>query len=183
MHRRHLLGQLERYAGRYPEERSCVEQILQFVNDRPDCFLRSCVPGHITASAWVVSPERDKVLLCRHKKLDRWLQVGGHVDGEPEVYRAALREAQEESGIWDLRLWADGVPEHPLDVDVHEIPAYGDDPTHLHYDIRYLLVASDQEPRTSEESHEVRWFASGELEQATTEESVLRMARKAMAIA
>ena len=180
MHRIHLLDQLERYVRTYPEEGACVQRIQRFVEEHPDCFLRSCVPGHITASAWVVSTEYDRFLLVHHRKLDRWLQVGGHVDGEPEVYRAALREAQEESGMWNLSFHVPCDTVDIFDVDVHEIPARGHEPAHLHYDIRFLLVAAPaQRPRPSAESHAVKWFPVRELEDYVHEESVLRMGRKA----
>ena len=151
-----------------------------FVETHPDCFLRSCVPGHITGAAWIVSADHERCLLTHHKKLGRWLQLGGHADGEPKVHRVALREAQEESGMWMFEFRKTDEQILPLDIDVHVIPASGDDPQHLHYDIRFLLVAApEQHPRSSSESHEVRWFSHRELRQVTGEASVLRMARKA----
>lgn len=179
MHRWPLLELLEHYLRRHPHERPCVERFALFVRGRPDCFLRSCIPGHVTASAWVLSADRQRFLLTHHRKLDRWLQVGGHVDGEPEVWRAALREAQEESGMWDLRFDMANGEILPLDVDVHEIPARPSEPTHLHYDVRFLLVAAPGQPlRVSDESHDLRWFPLAEMEQWVSEESVLRMGRK-----
>ena len=179
MHRRHLLDQIQQYGERHPSERECAKRLGDFVETHPQCFLRSCEPGHVTASAWIVSPDHRSFLLAHHKKLGRWLQVGGHVDGEPEVYRAALREAREESGLWHLEFhdMARGI--RPIDLDIHEIPANGEEPAHLHYDVRFLLVASaGEEPRASDESHEVRWFPMAELERVATEESILRMGRK-----
>jgi len=180
MHRRYLLDLLYGYAQSYPEEQECARRFTQFVEDHPDCFLRTCIPGHVTASAWIVSREYDRFLLTHHKKLGRWLQLGGHVDGEPEVYRAAMREAQEESGMWEIDFHTPDDRLRPLDIDVHEIPAYGDEPAHLHYDVRFLLVAAPgQRPRRSDESHDLKWFQVRELEQTVREESVLRMGSKA----
>lgn len=182
MHRRHLLEQVQQYMRAHPTERESAQQLVEFVEAQPKCFLRTCEPGHITGSAWVVSGDRENFLLVHHKKLDRWLQVGGHADGEPEVFRAAFREAQEESGLWHLE-FHDGHGIRPLDVDIHPIPAHGAEPAHLHYDVRFLLIArAGEQPKVSAESHEVRWFPMGELEQVVKEESLLRMGRKARAV-
>jgi 8-oxo-dGTP pyrophosphatase MutT (NUDIX family) len=175
-----LLDQLQLYLQRHPGERERVLQMLDFVEAQPKCFLRSCTPGHVTGSAWIVSADHEDFLLVHHKKLGRWLQVGGHADGEPEVFRAALREAREESGLWHLEFYraAEGI--RPLDVDVHDIPAVGGEPAHLHYDMRFLLVArAGERTRPSGESHDVRWFPMRELERVVKEESLLRMGRKA----
>jgi 8-oxo-dGTP pyrophosphatase MutT (NUDIX family) len=179
MHREHLLGQLDPYAARFPGERDCVTRFGAFVRAHADCFLRSCVPGHITASAWILSPDRGRFLLTHHRKLGRWLQLGGHADGEPRPHRVALREAQEESGLRVLRFL---VPE-PIDFDIHAIPARGSEPEHLHYDVRFVLIAAPgQELAVSDESHELRWFPMRELEAHCSEESVLRIGRKVRAL-
>jgi len=180
MHRQHLLDQLGQYVELYPEDRDRARAIVEFAESRPDCFLRSCVPGHITASAWVVSADHRSFLLTHHKKLNRWLQVGGHVDGEPEVFRAAMREAQEESGMSGLTMRLLGGRPLPIDVDIHQIPANATEPAHLHYDIRFLLVAPlGGQPRVSDESHDVSWFPVDQLDKVSDEESLLRLGRKA----
>ena len=180
MHRRHLLDQIQQYMMTHPTERECSHRLVEFVEVEPRCFLRRCEPGHVTGSAWIVSADHESFLLAHHKKLDRWLQVGGHADGEPEVFRAAFREAREESGLWHLEFPGGRRGIRPLDIDIHEIPAHGAEPAHLHYDVRFLLVArAGEQPRVSEESHAVRWFPMRELEQVVKEESLLRMGRKA----
>ena len=186
MHRRPLLELLDRYAARFPAEESVVRRIRTLVESRPDCFDRTCRPGHITGSAWVTTPARDRVLLVHHRKLDRWLQPGGHADGQTDVAAAALREAAEETGLADLELVGAGAGLVPLDLDVHVIPARYDaagreiDDAHEHHDLRFLVVAAgDLAPRLSDESNAVRWFTADELAAATDEESVLRMWRKA----
>lgn len=189
MHRRPLLAMLDRYEARYPAEGAVVARIRALVESHADCFERACRPGHVTASAWIVAPGSDRVLLVHHRKLDRWLQPGGHCDGQPDPAAAALREAEEETGLNRLRL-SDPSPEViPLDLDVHEIPPrYGAngqliEDAHEHHDVRFLIVApGDQPPRVSEESHAVRWFTPQELAAVTNEESVLRMARKAKSV-
>jgi 8-oxo-dGTP pyrophosphatase MutT (NUDIX family) len=175
MHRRALLGTLDAYLRNHPVDLVRVDHVRQFVRLHEDCFLRSCVEGHVTGSAWVVSPDRSRVLLVHHRRLDRWLQPGGHADGDPLIHRVALREAREETGLDHLEL----AGEAPIDVDVHRIPRYGSEPTHLHHDIRYLVVANGcATPQASEESDAVRWFTRAEIEREIDEESLLRMVRR-----
>jgi 8-oxo-dGTP pyrophosphatase MutT (NUDIX family) len=188
VHRKPLLELLDRYAARHPEEAACVARIRSLVRARPDCFERSCPPGHVTGSAFVASADLRRVLLVHHRKLDRWLQPGGHADGESDVAAVALREAEEETGLAGLRfLGPEGAPGEPVpfDLDVHEIPARPGEPAHEHHDVRFLLVApaGGEAPRASAESHDVRWFALSELEELGVDESVLRMARKLRALA
>jgi 8-oxo-dGTP pyrophosphatase MutT (NUDIX family) len=80
-------------------EASAVAETIAFVEAHPDCLLRSCAPGHLTGSAWIVSPDRRRTLLTLHRKLGKWLQLGGHADGDPDLLAVALREAREESGL------------------------------------------------------------------------------------
>jgi len=160
VHRRRLLGLLESYLARYPEEQARVERIRRFVETHADCFERTCRDGHVTGSAWILSAD--------HR----------HVLREPDPLSVALREAREESGLAELAALA----EEPLDVDVHAIPACGHEPAHLHYDIRYLLVAAPgQELRRSEESTALQWFERRRLTALLTEKSLLRMERKTRA--
>ena len=186
MHRQPLLDMLRRYSTRYPDEAAVVAQIRQLIENAADCFERTCRPGHVTGSAWILTQDHTRCLLLHHRKLDRWLQPGGHADGQAEIEQVALREAQEESGLTQLEL--DGNPEDlvPLDIDVHVIPARLDaagnivEDAHEHHDIRFLVVASaDQELVLSEESNDLRWFSCQEVFEVTDEESVLRMMRKA----
>lgn len=176
MHRKPLLALLDRYEGRHPSERMCVERIRELVRKHADCFDRGCLPGHITASAWILSPDRQRFLLTHHRKLGRWLQLGGHADGDPDVFAVAQREAREESGLDAF----EPLDDLPIDVDVHRIPARPGEPAHEHHDIRFLLVAvSDREVVVSDESHALSWFEWDVLESDFQEESLLRMARKA----
>jgi 8-oxo-dGTP pyrophosphatase MutT (NUDIX family) len=184
MHRRLLLELLERHADRRPEDRAVVDRVSAFVRAHPDCFLRSCPPGHITGSAWILSPDHRHVLLTHHRKLGRWLQLGGHSDGEGDPRQVALREAQEESGLADFRFLPNVEDPLPLDLDVHLIPAHGGEPAHLHLDVRFLLVAAaGQELRVSEESKDLCWFERARLEEFVDEESLLRLERRAREIA
>lgn len=179
MHRDPLLRALAAYAARFPAERAVSERFTAFVVAHPDCFERTCVPGHVTGSAWVVSHDRARFLLTHHRKLGRWLQVGGHSDGDPDTAAVALREATEESGISGLVL----ATSEPLDLDAHEIPARGDEPAHIHYDVRFLVVAPpDATIAISEESLDLRWFASDAPLAVASDESVARLLRKARAL-
>ena len=104
MHRNRLLSLLDRYAERHGEEADQIERIRHLVTSRPHCFERHCLPGHVTASCWIVAEEDGRCLLTHHRKLGRWLQLGGHADGDPDPASAALREAREESGLLHFEL-------------------------------------------------------------------------------
>jgi 8-oxo-dGTP pyrophosphatase MutT (NUDIX family) len=180
---------LARYRRVFPGEVEVVDRICALVDSHSDCFARTCRPGHITAAAWIVSWDRQRSLLTHHRKLDRWLQLGGHADGHWLVEEVALREAQEESGLTAFEFVPiDGVI-MPFDVDVHEIPPRYDaagnlvEDAHEHHDIRFLMLARPVgRIRVSDESHEVAWCTADEVRQRTDEESVLRMLSKALAM-
>lgn len=170
--RQTLLQQLARHQPFNEHEDRMRERIAAFVEAHDDCFQRTLAIGHVTGSAWVVDVGGTHVLLTHHAKLNKWLQPGGHADGDPDILRVALREAREESGLTSLR----AVSEEIFDVDAHEIPARGAEPAHIHYDIRFLLEANRREALTlSTESHELAWVALDQVEKLNTDESVLRM--------
>ncbi|HEX4414571.1 MAG TPA: NUDIX hydrolase [Lacipirellulaceae bacterium] len=186
MYRWPLRAMLAQYRETFPGEADVVDRICEFVDAHADCYERSCRPGHITAAAWILSSDRQRALLTHHRKLDRWLQLGGHADGQWQVEEVALREAREESGLKQFRI----VPIHgvlmPFDLDVHEIPARYDsagvliEDAHEHHDIRFLLIAAEEAYKVSDESHDLRWCTPAEVRQLTDEESVLRMLHKAL---
>jgi len=175
MDRRTLLAALADYRARHPDEHLVVERFVALLRDEPRCFERDAFePGHVTGSAWLVDRAGERVLLTHHKKLGRWLQLGGHADGDEDVLRVALREAAEESS-----LAVAPVDTALFDVDVHEIPARGADPRHCHFDVRFALEAIGGDSfRVSRESHALRWVAIDALQTLTQEASMLRMARK-----
>jgi 8-oxo-dGTP pyrophosphatase MutT (NUDIX family) len=133
------------------------------------------VPGHLTASAFVLSPARDALLLILHKKLGLWLQPGGHIEPNDEsLAAAARREVAEEVGL-ALPASAEGAV---FDLDIHRIPARRDEPAHEHFDVRFLFQAPTLGFAINDEVVEARWAPLAEIEQLTTDESVLRVARK-----
>ena len=173
MHRRRLKALLAAYRERWPQEAATVARFEAFVDSQADCFHRSCRVGHITGSAWLVDIAGERVLLAHHRKLGRWLQPGGHSDGDPDSLAVALREAREES-----RLEVHALDDAIFDIDVHRIPARGHEPAHLHFDARFLVQAKHDRFRVSDESHALAWVPAVGLGALTDEESVLRMARK-----
>ena len=177
-----LLARLARYRALFPTEDDAAARVQALVEAHDDCLLRTCAPGHVTASAFVLDATRTQFLLTHHRKLDRWLQVGGHVDGQADAHLAALREAREESGMSALTfLPLDADPGVPLDVDVHPIPARGSEPRHDHHDLRFLLVAEPaQDLVLSDESHALRWFPLAEFERVLSEPNLVRLAGKAI---
>jgi 8-oxo-dGTP pyrophosphatase MutT (NUDIX family) len=151
------------------------QRMIQLLDSCVTCFRRDAFPAHFTGSALVVSGDGTRCLLHHHRKLDRWLQFGGHCDGEEDVLAVAKREAFEESGIDGLIV----ASRRPFDLDIHEIPAIGDEPAHFHYDIRYVLIAPEQtEFRSSPESKELRWFRPDELNEQELDAGLRRMVEK-----
>jgi 8-oxo-dGTP pyrophosphatase MutT (NUDIX family) len=169
-----LTGAIQAYLRRWPKENTTAACYLSLLGDK-DAFLRTHRPGHITGSAFIVNQERTHTLLVHHAKLNRWLQPGGHADGETDITQVARREANEETGVMNLEL----IMPEIYDLDIHPIPPRKDFPAHDHYDIRYLFRASINDPITvSEESHDVRWIRLDDLMRFNDEPSLLRLRDK-----
>ncbi len=169
---------LSAYRAPDPEQARVRRRMTAFVDAHPeDAHSRACLEGHLTASALVVDAARARALLTHHRKLGRWLQLGGHCDGDANLPSVALREAREESGIEGLRV----VPV-PVDLDVHPIPARPGEPEHLHLDTRFVVLAPPgAEPRANHESHELAWVSPEELDGLDVDESVRRLFRRCFA--
>src|SRR6185503_8437909 len=152
--------------------------MLAFAADHPDALWRTCEAGHFTGSALVVDATAEQVLLLFHTKLQRWLQPGGHLDGDANLPASALREASEETGIEGLRVV---VP--AIDLDIHEFRAAGE-PSHLHLDARYLVLAPPgAQVRGNHESEALRWATLDELPGLDVDQGTIRMARRGLAVA
>lgn len=169
-----LSRQLESYHRRHPQESETVDRFLALLDGHRNCFDRDCWAGHVTGSAWLLGPGGSDVLLTHHRKLDIWVQPGGHCDGDPNVLAVARREAEEESGLAVEVLSPD-----VLDLDIHEIPARGEEPRHAHFDVRYAFISvSGRAYTVTDESHDLQWVPIDGIHRYTSDESVLRMARK-----
>jgi 8-oxo-dGTP pyrophosphatase MutT (NUDIX family) len=177
MHRNSLLQLLENHQPFTPEETQFKQQMIEFVNQNPDCFERSLLIGHITGSAWIVDESRQFTLLTHHRKLDKWFQTGGHCDGDSDVLNVAMKEAMEETGLTDIQVISSNI----FDIDIHEIPERKGVPTHLHYDVRFLLEADKTEPLIiSSESSDLAWVELSKVSQLNDSQSIMRMVKKAL---
>ena len=161
------------YLSSDPRQMEERERILAFIDEHPDALERSCLLGHLTASALIIDARGERALLTHHRKLDRWLQMGGHVDGDGNLVGAAWREATEESGLAGL-----SIDPRPVDLDIHTIPARGDEPEHWHLDVRFQVYAPEgAREEISEESIALGWFTPSEFRALDSDESVARLFR------
>jgi 8-oxo-dGTP pyrophosphatase MutT (NUDIX family) len=177
MGREPVLRLLRAYAAACDDagEAATAADMIGFVENHDDCLLRSCRPGHLTGSAWIVSPDRRRTLLTHHHKLDKWLQLGGHADGDGDLLAVALREAREESGLGSVVALSAAV----FDVDRHWIPPRQTDAGHFHYDLRFIFSADPDEPLlVSSESKDLAWVDLAGVAALNPEESIARMVRK-----
>jgi 8-oxo-dGTP pyrophosphatase MutT (NUDIX family) len=178
--RQTLLDELRAYVPVDAREAEMRDRLVTFVAAHPDALERALAIGHVTGSAWIVDPARTRALLTHHRKLGKWLQLGGHADGDPDLRRVALREAREESGLTSLRFAFGGI----YDLDVHRIPARPGEPAHDHYDVRFAFEADPAEPLVvNEESKELAWIPLDGLARYGADESVQRLARKTARLA
>ncbi|MFT5290910.1 MAG: 8-oxo-dGTP pyrophosphatase MutT (NUDIX family) [Planctomycetota bacterium] len=162
-----------------PDEAQARERIkiLGFLLEHSDALHRRCLEGHLTASSVIIHGDGTRGLLTHHRKLERWLQLGGHCDGDGNLAAAALREAIEESGIADLK-----IDPRPVDLDVHSIPARPAkgarpaEPEHLHLDVRFLVYAPlEAKLVISEESKDLAWVHPEELDRYGADASLRRL--------
>jgi len=177
MHRQELLSLLNKYQTRFMDEAGYVSRSRLFVADNTDCFYRELWPMHVTGSTWVVSPDRQRVLMLHHKKHDQWFQPGGHADGDADILRVALKETEEETGLdaSQIKLLGPTI----FDVDIHTIPANQHDPRHSHIDIRFLVEIDDSLPVPgNDESHDVLWINLHDVASYNNNRSTYRMVEK-----
>jgi len=173
-----LLNALREYKTSYQEEKSIIPELISFINNNVDCFENSNIQAQITGAAWVLSPDNKKVLLTHHKKFNRWIQFGGHSEGDSNTWNVALREAQEESGINELEF----VTRDIFDIDMYIIPPklIRNKPEHKMYDIRFLLRAKNENFLVNNESNTLKWFTLREVKEDVCKDSpeLLRMVNK-----
>jgi 8-oxo-dGTP pyrophosphatase MutT (NUDIX family) len=161
------------------EEVEHTAACIQLAEEGPISLYRSRIAGHFTASAWVVSPDFTQCLLLHHSKLDRWLQAGGHADGNENLMEVAKNELTEETGLYQAILFKNDI----FDLDVHKIPLYKNVPEHYHFDLRFLFTADPNFPLVgNEESRAIRWFSLEEAQNLTNNVSIHRMIRKTKAL-
>ncbi len=169
-----LSGLLANYHSTDPHQQDCKQRMLEFLTSSSNCFSRENQARHFTASAFVINKQGDKFLLMHHAKLDKWVQLGGHCDGDPDILSVAIKEAQEESGCWKIR----PISTEIFDLDIHSIPAIANIASHLHYDVRFLLqIDDDSIIKPNKESKELEWFSAKDP-LPTKSASVLRMKEK-----
>jgi len=170
----HLIKELEKYSSSFPEELLLVAQFRTLLQ-HPRSFFRDHLPGHITGSAWITNSYFTKTVLLQHAKLKKWLQPGGHADGDENILSVAQRELHEETGLENAALKIDSI----FDIDIHSIPASEQFPEHYHYDIRYLFVADESDLiKGNHESREIQWVSFSQLSNFSQEKSIVRMREK-----
>lgn len=166
-----IYDEIARYEPFNEQEQRDKQEILRFLERNDDAFLRQNRIAHMTASAWVVNPGRDKVLMVYHRIYDSWSWTGGHADGEEDLLSVALREVTEETGVTHVRpVLKEIFSLETVTVDGHE--KRGEYvPSHLHLNVTYLLEADDSEAlRVCEDENKgVAWFGLDEALQASTE--------------
>ncbi len=162
-------------------ENHTLDSFTKLYEKTPLSFNRDYfAPGHFTASAFLLNPQKDSIVLTLHKKLGKWLQLGGHADGEYYLEKVALKEAQEESGVNLISpLYFSPIEDlnHqpiPIDFDIHEIPSSSKNPSHLHYDVRFAFVASQTKLTISSESNDLQWAPLNQISNFTKEKNILR---------
>ena len=169
-----FIEKIRAFAPYSESESSTKERFLDFAINNSDAFHRSNLKGHFTASAFVVDRENAKILLIHHKKLDKWLQPGGHCDGDENTLMVAIKEVQEETGV---EITPDNQP--IIDLDIHVIPERKGIPEHEHFDVRYIFESDSTSPLIqNHETVDLKWIDYDEVKKYTTEESVLRILQK-----
>ena len=166
-----ITKEIQKFCPFNEQEAADKAQMLAFLAENPDAFRRENLPGHMTASAWIVNPRRDKVLMVWHNLYRSWSWTGGHADGQRDLLQVALKEAREETGLQHIRPVTEEVFSlEILAVDGHEKRGVYV-PSHLHLNVTYLLEASEEEPLSicPEENSGVAWFSLEETLEKSNE--------------
>lgn len=179
MTKSHLLNLISNYTSSFEEESIFKLKFLELLKDS-DCFLRSRLAGHLTASCWVTNSSYSKVLLLHHAKLNKWLQPGGHADGDEDLINVAQKELQEETGLVQVRIFNDQI----FDLDIHLIPLKKDIPEHFHFDVRFQFITDNiNDIKKNHESIDLKWVNLEEVQDlCENEKSIMRMVEKTILI-
>jgi len=180
MNRLELNEALCRYKSEFNEERYFIPRFRSLISNFSNCYSRSLESGHITASSWIINGDGSSALLIHHRKLDRWLQPGGHADGDEDVRSVATKEATEETGLSSLNAWNHLI----FDLDIHIIPRYKEVKAHFHFDIRFLFMADEKEEYlNNQESKDISWYRLDEIGKIVeNNQSIQRMILKTKSI-
>ena len=166
---------LDAFRGEDARQEEMVRRARDLAASSPRCGFRDHFePGHFTGSAWVVNEPGDKVLLIFHQKLQKWMQPGGHADGDFDLVRVARREVEEETGLRVVPVW-----DQIYDLDIHSIPPWAAEPAHLHFDVRFVFRADETQPlQAGQGVAAVRWVAVDALHAICDEESIVRLGKR-----
>jgi 8-oxo-dGTP pyrophosphatase MutT (NUDIX family) len=171
---------LKNYNPTSEEEKHCKDKMLQLYEAKGEkAFKRNSLEAHFTASALIINTSTKELLLLHHKKLNKWLQPGGHADGETNLEKVARKEVYEETGLNNLKLASNGV----YDIDIHHIPESKGIPEHYHYDVRFAYFCNRKEKtKINSESNDFQWIKINEVNRITSEPSILRLVQKTKTI-
>jgi 8-oxo-dGTP pyrophosphatase MutT (NUDIX family) len=179
MKKQPILDLLQNYQTLFAEEIEFQKQMIHFLEQNDDFALRSNLIGQITGSAWIVNKEHTKALLIHHKKLNKWLQIGGHIDDtDKTIEETILREIKEESGLTNLKLLSSSI----YDIDIHTIPQKKEIAEHLHFDIRLIIEADENEALIpqDEEILDIKWCSVNEVQNLAESTTSINQSMKRM---
>lgn len=167
---------LQKYKAYDEYEQKNLQNFSNFLQNSKEPFVRSNFIGHITGSAYLLSNDLSQVLLHHHRFLNKWLQFGGHSDGDANTLRVAFRETIEESGIDSIVPLSLDI----VDIDIHNVPpnAQKYEPAHLHYDVRFIFLTDHKDFKISQESNEIKWFDFTQFKSLFSKTEHYRFAKK-----
>lgn len=179
MNKKELLELINNYQEKYNQED--LRELVEFINENEDPYTRKNQKGHITCSTWILDEKVENALLIHHKKYDKWLQPGGHMEEGETVFEAARREGMEETGVESLNFVKEGI----FDIDIHKIPENKKkgEPEHYHFDLRFVTkVVGNKIKIQEEEVNGYKWASLKKLKKIENDESIVRLVEKSYEI-